>query len=181
MTKKREPYQQGILDGMCGFYAIINALYYLKPDLSPTRAEKLLRGMIKTKPRSFYEMYLEGTYFENVVDLMKHVVNYERGFSDINFEIMYEDDCFEDVYEYLACLKEQIDGKKSVAIISLGHPFHHWTVATKVDLKKEKLHLFDSYQKYYKNDFFNFSKLDLKKREDRYELYPYETLVVRRK
>lgn len=178
---KREPYQQGILDGMCGFYSIINALYYLKPELTPTKAEKLLRGMVKTKPRSFHSMYLEGTYFENVVDLMKHVVNYERGFSDISFEVKYEDEDFEDIHEYLACLNQQINGKNKVAIISIGYPLHHWTVATKVDLKKERLHLFDSYRRYYKYDYFDFRKLNLKKRENGFQLYTYETLIVKKK
>ena len=181
MAKKREPYQQGILDGMCGFYAIINALYYLKPDLSPSKAEKLLRGMVKTKPRTFHKMYLEGTYYENVVDLIKHVVNYERGFSDITFESKYEDDDFDDIYEYLACLNEEIDGKNRVAIISVGYPLHHWTVATKIDLKQERLYLFDSYKQYYKNNYFDFNKLNLRKRENNYELYTYETLVITKK
>lgn len=180
--KKREPYQQGILDGMCGFYSIINAIYYLKPaSITPAKAEKLLRSMVKTKPRSFHKMYLEGTYFENVVDLIKHVINYERGYADIDFEVLYEDEVFDDVYEYLSCLNEQIDGKKSVAIISIGYPLHHWTVATKVDLRKEKLFLFDSYKDYYKNDYFDFNKLNLKKRENGFQLYTYETLVVRKK
>jgi hypothetical protein len=179
--KKREAYQQGILDGMCGFYSIINALYYLKPDLSPTKAEKLLRNLVKTKPRSFHKMYIEGTYFENVVDLMKHVVNYERGFSDINFKVLYQDDDFEDAYEYISCLNEEIDGKNSVAIISVGEPLHHWTVATKVNLKQNRLYLFDSYRQYYKHDYLDLDELDLKKKENRFQLYTYETLIVRKK
>ena len=105
----------------------------------------------------------------------------ERGFSDITFESKYEDDDFDDVYEYLACLNEEIDGKNRVAIISVGYPLHHWTVATKIDLKQERLYLFDSYKQYYKNNYFDFNKLNLRKRENNYELYTYETLVITKK
>lgn len=180
---KKEPYKQGILDGMCGFYSIINAIHFLKDDMSPTKAEKLLRNLIKTKPNTFHKMFLDGTYYENLVDLMKHVIHYERGYGDISFNLPFEDDEFDDQYEFFSCLNEnlQIKNNKSVAIVSIGRPWHHWSVAVNIDLKREKLSLFDSYYGHKNINILKFDEISVKRNKDKFEFYPYETIIISKK
>ena len=177
----KQPFKQGILDGMCGFYSIINAIYYIKPTMTTVKAERLLRNMVKTRPNSFHKMFLDGTYLENIVDLLKHVINYEHGYGDINFSLPFEYDNFDDAYEYLACLNEHVDGVNRVAILSIGAPWNHWTVAVKIDLKKERLHLFDSYYGSKKENVLEFKDLSLKKNCDMYHLFPEDTIIISKK
>jgi hypothetical protein len=178
----KKPYKQGLLDGMCGFYSIINSIHYLKADFTEKQAEKLLKNMVKTKPNTFHKLYLDGTYFENVIDLLKHVIQCERGFSDLEYTVPFEDDVFDDAYEYVACLDEQIDSKNKVAIFSVGEPWNHWTVATKIDTKQEKIRLFDSYFDVKdKGNKLSFGDLSIKQEKDKYHIYTYETIIISKK
>jgi len=175
----KKPYKQGLLDGMCGFYAIINAMHYLKTDMSMTKAESLLKSMILTKPYSFHSLFCDGTYFENVLSLVKHTVRNKHGYKDFKYAVPFKDDIFDDAYEYVACLNELIDGKNSVAIVSVGSPWYHWTVVSKVNTKEEKIHLFDSYFDLGdKGSKLAFKDLSLKKKNKKYELYPHETIII---
>lgn len=178
----KKPYKQGLLDGMCGFYSVINAIHYLKPNLSLKKAEKLLKSMILTKPYSFHSLYCDGTYYENVLHIIKHTFNNVHGYKEFSYSTPFEDDTFEDVYEYTACLNEVVDGKKSVAIVSVGHPWYHWTVINKIDVRNEKIQLFDSYFAP-KDAICKFPMKDfrVKKTEGKYELCTYETIVIARK
>lgn len=178
----KKPYKQGLLDGMCGFYAVVNAIHYLKPDMSTLQAEKLLKSLILTKPYSFHSLFCDGTYYENITHMMKHVCNNVRGYKDFSYSTPFENDEFEDAYEYMACLNEHVDGKKSVAIVSVGNPWYHWTVINKVNMKNECIHLFDSYFNLEdKGSKLMFKDLSLKKKEKKYELFTYETIVITRK
>jgi hypothetical protein len=176
----KQPYKQGILDGMCGFYSIINALHYLKPNMNSKKSESVLMTMVKTKRDSFHSLYMHGMYFEILVNLVDRIMKQKdkHGFSNISHFACFEDEEFEDHYEYLSCLEEYVVPEKSVAIISIGHPWHHWTVTTKVDLKKEKLHLFDSY---YDRKNLSFSDLSIKRKKDKFQLYTHETLIITKK
>lgn len=172
----KQPYKQGILDGMCGFYSIINAIHYLKPNMTAKRGEKLLMSMVKRKKDTFHTLYMHGMYFNVLVKLTDSVL--KKDFPSMSHFICFEDEEFEDQYEYLSCLERHIVPGKSVAIISIGHPWHHWTVVSKINLKKEKLHLFDSY---YNCKTIPFSELSLKRGKDKFELFTHETLIVSRK
>lgn len=178
----KKPYKQGLLDGLCGFYSVINAIHYLKDDVNTIKAEKLLKSMILTKPYSFHSLFCDGTYYENVLKLVKHTCNNVHGYKDLNYATPFEDDVFEDAYEYAACLNEQIDGKKSVAIVSVGYPWYHWTVISKVDTKEEKIHLFDSYFDLEdKGSKLSFKDLSLKKKNKKFEIFTYETIIISKK
>lgn len=178
----KKPYKQGLLDGMCGFYAVINAIHYLKSGISITKAERLLKSMILTKPYSFHSLFCDGTYYENVLHIVKHTFNNIHGYKDFSYSTPFQNDVFEDAYEYTACLNEHIDGKKSVAIVSVGYPWYHWTVISKVDTKDEKIHLFDSYFDLEdKGSKLSFKDLVLKKKPKKYELFTYETIIISKK
>lgn len=178
----KKPYKQGLLDGMCGFYSVINAIHFLKPGMTTIKAEKLLKSMILTKPYSFHSLYCDGTYYENVLHMVKHVCNNVHGYKEFTYSTPFEDDVFDDAYEYTACLNEHIDGKKSVAIVSVGYPWYHWTVISKVDTVNENIHLFDSYFDLEDSGSkVPFKDLVLKKKEKKKELFTYETIIIKRK
>lgn len=178
----KEPYKQGILDGMCGFYSIINSLHYLKDEMTVKKAEKLLRDLVKTKPNTFHKMFLDGTYYENLVDFLKHIIHYERGYADISFRLPFEDDEFDDQYEFFSCLEEELKQKKnSVAIVSIGRPWHHWSVAVNIDLKREKLSLFDSYYGHKNVNILKFDEISVKRNKEKFEFYPFETIIISKK
>jgi len=180
MTKN--PYKQGLLDGMCGFYSVINAIYYLKSDMSTAKCEKLLKSLILTKPYSFHSLFCDGTYYENVKFLINHVCTSVRGYKDISYSTPFENDVFENAEEYTSCLKEHVDGKNSVAIISVGQPWNHWTVLTKVDSENDKIHIFDSYFDLLdKGSMLNIKDLTIKRNSKKYYLYTEETIVITKK
>lgn len=175
----KEPYQQGTLDGMCGFYSIINALHFLKPNLTTKKSEKLLQTMVKYKKQSFYRLYLEGTYFSTIHDLLKFTLK-EKYLSNITYETPYSCDIFEDQYEFLSCLNEYFKYGNAAAIVSIGHPWNHWTVVTKINFNTEKISIFDSYRPYSTKQI-SFEELSLKKKKEKYHLFPHETIVLIKK
>lgn len=177
-----KPYKQGLLDGMCGFYSVINAIHFLKSGITTSKAEKLLKNLIQTKPYSFHNLYCDGTYYENVTHMIKHVCNNVRGYKDFSYTTPFEDDVFDSAYEYTACLNEHVDGKNSVAIVSVGYPWYHWTVISKVDTKEEKIHLFDSYFNLEdKGSKLSIKDLALKKELKKYEIFTHETIIITKK
>jgi hypothetical protein len=171
---KKEPYKQGLLDGLCGFYSIINSFHYLDSKYDQDRAEKLMREMLSINPNLFHKYYAEGTYLENVTKILQKVTQKEKKFK---FEVIFEDDFFDDHYEYFACLNEHINEKK-VAIISFGPPWHHWSVVTKIDCRTEKIYLFDSADA---KNYMNFDEFSLKKRKNTIQLYTHETIIIKHK
>lgn len=178
----KKPYKQGLLDGMCGFYSVINAIHFLKPDMSVSKAEQLLKSLILTKPYSFHSLFCNGTYYENVISMIKHVCNNVRGYKDISYLTPFETDTFDDAYEYTSCLNEHVDGKNSVAIISVGHPWNHWTVLSKIDPENEKIHIFDSYFDLLdKGSMLNIKDLTIKRNNKKYYLYTEETIIITKK
>jgi hypothetical protein len=177
----KTPYKQGLLDGMCGFYSVINAIHYLKSDFTIEKAEKLLKSMISLKPHSFHRMYSDGTYHENVISFVKHIIS-KRGFKTFSYSTPFQDDEFEDAHEFVSCLKQHVDGKKSVAIVLVGNPWYHWTVISKIDTKKELIHLFDSCLDPEDEECrIKMMDLSLKKKQQKYELCSQETIIISRK
>jgi hypothetical protein len=163
------PYKQGSIDGMCGYYSIINAIHYLKSNITEKKAEKLLRELVNTNKMFFYKNYVEGVYFEQIISLTKTISKLD---STLTFTPLFEDDVFEDVYEYLSCLEEHMADNK-VYILSVGSPWHHWTVLTKI--QREKIYLFDSY---YGNKTISFDMLSLKQKKGIFKLHTDESLLV---
>jgi len=171
---KKEPYKQGLLDGLCGFYSIINSFYYLNSKYNQNRAEKLMREMLEINPNLFHKYYAEGTYLENITKILHKITQKEK---KIEFEVIFEDDIFDDQYEYFACLNEHLNEKK-VAIVSFGPPWNHWSVVTKIDCQKEKIYLFDSGDA---DNYMNFDKFSLKRHKDTTQLYTHETIIIKHK
>lgn len=177
----KTPYKQGLLDGMCGFYSVINAIHFLKSDFSSEKAERMLKSMILLKPHAFHRMYSDGTYHGNVISFVKHIIS-KRGFKTFSYSTPFEDDEFDDPYEFISCLSPLVDGKKSVAIVLVGGPWYHWTVISKIDTKKEIISLFDSCLNPEDRDSrLKLKDISLKKKSGKYELCPQETIIISRK
>ena len=177
----KTPYKQGLLDGMCGFYSVINAMHFLKSDFGLVQAERMLKSMILLKPHSFHRMYSDGTYHENVITFVKHILS-KRGFKTFSYSTPFEDDEFDDPSEFISCLSSHVDGTKSVAIVLVGNPWYHWTVITKINSKKGTISLFDSCLDPDDRDSrLKMKDISLKKKPEKYELCPQETIIISRK
>lgn len=168
----KQPYKQGILDGMCGFYSVLNAVHYLKDNFTATKAEKILNKMVKFKGKLFFENYSTGMYMKEVVQLLD-LLKKEEGFKKLEYTLPFEDDEFDDAYEYVATLNHLMQDR--VAIVSIGDPWHHWTVVSKLDLRREKMHLFDSY---YNERFLTFEELTLKRKRGMIQIQTDETIII---
>lgn len=177
----KTPYKQGLLDGMCGFYSVINAIHFLKSDFSLEKAERMLKSMILLKPHAFHRMYSDGTYHENVISFVNHIVS-KRGFKTFSYSTPFQYTDFNDSSEFISSLSSLVDGKKSVAIVLVGNPWYHWTVISKIDSKKETISLFDSCLDPEDRDSrLKMKDISLKKKLGKYELCPQETIIISRK
>ena len=168
-----QSFKQGVFDGLCGYYSIINAIHYIK-SLRTKRAEKLLLTLVNHKPRLFNHRYTEGTYFDDVISLI-NIIKKEKGLTRLQYNTPFEDDYFDCIEEYVACLNEQLNGLGKIAIISIGSPWHHWTVVPKVDLNKERIEIFDSF---YDRKYLSFDELALKRKRDKLEINTDETIIL---
>ena len=50
-TRRLRPYRQGQLDGLCGIYALVNALRLLCPRLDEEACEAVFCALIKARTR----------------------------------------------------------------------------------------------------------------------------------
>jgi hypothetical protein len=169
-----EAFKQGSLDGMCGFYSIINALHY-KKELTTKKAENILNKLITVKARTFHMRYIQGSYVEDIIFLL-NVLKKQKGFSKIKYDQTFELDHFDCIEEYLACLYEELSkSDDNIAIISISNPWYHWSVVSNVDLAKERVRLFDSY---YDRKYISFEELTLKRKRDKIQINTDETIIL---
>jgi hypothetical protein len=64
----------------------------------------------------------------------------------------------------------------------VGNPWYHWTVITKINSKKGTISLFDSCLDPDDRDSrLKMKDISLKKKPEKYELCPQETIIISRK
>lgn len=153
IQSSRKAYKQGNMDGMCGYYSIINAIHYLD-FLSINDAERIIRKMTESDKR-FRGTYHNGMFFDKLQSLASVAVKASR--RKIKLEAPYVDASFSNNTEFFNDLGSHLYAG-SVAIVNIAHPWYHWTCITKVGYKK--IHLFDSCfetQPYNRSDFTIFN------------------------
>jgi len=148
-TRRRiKPMRQGDLDGLCGVYAIINAIRWLCPSMSEAQSQKLFVAIIAARqsrpvrnPLAFIHRGLTRAGLTCLVDAATSWVA-------INFGVEIEATWlapnakkrgpFAETWQQIA----RSVGTESVAIIGLGNWIDHWTVV--VDASPRQLTLLDS-------------------------------------
>lgn len=172
---KKTPYKQGILDGMCGYYSVINACHYLKPNFYTKRAEKSMQKLVKNFS---WKTYAEGMRYPELKNVLDSALK-----RDLNFKGLYYFEYKDRIepkkpIDFISSLLAATHSGKQVAIVSIGYPWYHWTVITKVDVYKKRLHLFDSYCF---GDYVDFSEVSFKREKDKRQFMPFETIIVGKK
>lgn len=136
-----KPFMQGKMDGMCGVYSIINALYYTK-IITEIKAERLFTSIIKKETDFFPKAFYEGLNFKGIKILLGNLLEEKKSvhyYRPIKRTVT--------INKFVNTLEKELSShKRAAAIIGLGQPMQHWTVVTKIANKKgsRTLYLFDS-------------------------------------
>jgi hypothetical protein len=150
MPKPPAPLQQGDLDGLCGAYAIVNAVTHLLHDRGFTRPEanRLFRSLCRTLHRrqKMPQAVWRGTYIEDIDAMLRTVQRHVRESFGLRLRIarpfagvaVRRKDKF---FKVLSGSFEATEGRK-VAIIGLDKPGFHWTIAA--DVNHRCFRLYDS-------------------------------------
>jgi hypothetical protein len=146
------PFRQGDDNGLCGLYAVVNAVRWLWPELR-RKNEKgeeeiaaLARHVVKDRlrPEQFQSLYLDGDELPLVWQIAQWAGQWllNDGFA-VELGLPFETNPPSDKRDYWARLARLIEPKRAVAIIGFNEPWPHWTVATN-KAGRFSVRLFDS-------------------------------------
>jgi len=130
-----EPFRQGHLDGLCGLYAIVNALDILRDGgltHSEDEAHRIMRALVDAIPERFPKAIWDGTKVQHIRRMLVAADAFAR--KRYKFGVDWSEPFlrrdFASASAYLAALREQLDGGH-VAIVGLAPPWDHWTLVRK--------------------------------------------------
>ena len=148
VRRRIRPLQQGDLDGLCGVYAIVNAIRWLCPTLSEGQSKELFGALIDAReqrpmrrPLSFVHRGLTRVGLARMVDTaIIWAANVPALYIEAEWLAPPERrrDSLAKVWQRL----ERQIGPGAVAIVGLGKASDHWTVA--VEASPRQLTLLDS-------------------------------------
>src|SRR3954453_17625924 len=130
-ARRLRPYRQGRLDGLCGIYALINALRLLCPRLDEDACERVFCALIETRARqtaSPLAVISHGLSRRELVQLIgpwRRFVAKELGIRLTVERLKVSDPTLGGMWRSLC---RALDGQ-GVAIIGLDGAERHWTVA----------------------------------------------------
>jgi hypothetical protein len=148
------PYLQGHIDGLCGFYAIINAFQCLFPaTFTEDDAWELMVALCEAISHKFPAVIWKGAGVEDTVALFKAAEDYARKTKHLGGTLRvtrpfarHKIERMQDFWEEIAAFLEEGERDKirRVAFIGIGHPDNHWTVVTRVTPRS--VTFFDSWE-----------------------------------
>lgn len=130
----KQPWQQGLFDGLCGVYSIINAVHLVSRDFTMTDGRRLFVHLTSRAHDRYPNMIFEGVSFAGLYELSGMVPEYlvRRGKTPVSVSAPYLDATFNTLDSFLDDLGERITNKASAAIVGLVNPRAHWTVINEV-------------------------------------------------
>src|SRR5215207_4040493 len=120
--RRLKPYRQGRLDGLCGVYALINALRLLCPRLDEDACERVFCALIRARarqaasPLAVISGGLSRRELFRLIGPWQRFAARELGVSEPSLRGLWRSLC------------RALDGK-SVAILGLDGAERHWTMA----------------------------------------------------
>ena len=151
---RRTPYLQGQIDGMCGFYGIINAFQCLFPaTFNDDDAWELMVKLCEVIAPKFPGVIWKGAGYEDTVALFKAAQDYTQETRHLGGRLRVtrpfarrKMERVQDFWAEIAAFLEErgADIGRRVAFIGIGHPDNHWTVVTRVG--KKSVTFFDSWE-----------------------------------
>src|SRR3954452_8468342 len=130
-ARRIRPYRQGRLDGLCGLYALVNALRLLCPRLDEDACERVFYALIKartrqtTSPLAVIAAGLSRRELLQLIGPWRRFAARELGVRLTVEQLKVSEPSLRGIW---CSLCEVLDGK-SVVIVGLDGIERHWTVA----------------------------------------------------
>jgi hypothetical protein len=131
-----EPFRQGHLDGLCGLYAIVNALDIMRDGgltHSEDEAHRIMRALVDAVPERFPRAIWDGTKVQHIRRMLRAADAFAR--KRYKFGVDWSEPFlrrdFSSARQYHAALREELAGG-GLAIIGLAPPWDHWTLVRRV-------------------------------------------------
>jgi hypothetical protein len=128
----RRPLQQGELDGLCGLYAVINAVRLLCPEIDDEVSAELFRRLVKRlEKRGVRPLHALawGMEMRTLTDVIETACAYQRRTFGIRIKVrQLELGRRASLDKIWAALQGEL-GEGQVAILGLSGRHEHWTVA----------------------------------------------------
>src|SRR3954452_12710134 len=130
--RQLKPYRQGRLDGLCGVYALINALRLLCPRLDEDGCERVFCALIRARARqkcSPLAVISGGLSRRELLRLLgpwQRFAAKEFGITLTVSRLNVSEPSLRGIWRSLC---RTLDGNRSVAILGLDGVERHWTVA----------------------------------------------------
>jgi hypothetical protein len=142
MARRRRVLRQGDLDGLCGIYAVVNALRYLlrlNKKQSQELFERLIATLVQDSPCS-HKLLVEGILFNRLKQLAAAACRCRLAGRDLSFQVRTlrlrrEEQSLSKLW---AALDREV-GPGCVAIIGITGADDHWCVVYRVTPKTLRL------------------------------------------
>src|SRR3954454_18431364 len=176
VARRLRPYRQGRLDGLCGLYALINALRLLCPRLDEDACERVFCALIRARarrtasPLTFLHGGLSRRELLRLIGSWQRFVAREFGIALTVSRLKVSEPRLRGIWRALC---RGLDGK-TVAIIGLDGVERHWTVAHAATERTMRVADSSGLRVIFR------SQCTVGRTSLRYQLRPSEVLVVRR-
>ena len=145
--RRRQPYRQGDLDGLCGVYSAVNAVRALCPEVDDDAASCIFEALLLALPKVDADPAATvswGVGRRQLEHLLKKAIGYVGDELDIRLTVARLPDRLRKTRNLDALwgwLGRRVS-PKCVAVLGLGGRHSHWTVA--VQVTASQIRLFDS-------------------------------------
>lgn len=121
-----KPAWQGSLDGLCGLYAITNALW----ACGFNNSETILREAAKALPKTRWpDVLLDGTTYADLQKMVRHLINLEE-FQAVSVRYPFQRNVPSSNTEYWKRFRNLFDEPNvRCAILGIEQPWGHWIVS----------------------------------------------------
>lgn len=116
-------FDQGHFDGMCGNYSIINSISYTT-GLGRKKCGDIFREIFEIASELRPEFVINGLYFSDMEQIVRNI-----NVPGLKITMPFRSMVFDTIGDFYGSLAKRINNKPTCAIIGLGAPVHHWTVA----------------------------------------------------
>ena len=142
--ERRRPLRQGELDGLCGVYAVVNALRYLSAEINVHRAQDLFTAMMQARERLSQPHALlfvtGGLSCTALLPLLKCAIAHAKSKWDLDFEIERLRHSNRRGLRGLWAYLQSAVAADGVAIVAFQGRQHHWSVVVEVSRRQMRLH-----------------------------------------
>jgi hypothetical protein len=129
-----KPYRQGDLDGLCGVYALVNAVDYLCGPLSLPKAKRLFEQILtyieSNSPLAF--RCTAGTTINEISSILKYVICNQypiRRYKPFHLQPVVSKE------RYIKTLSDFLEQPNTIVFLTLYGPLDHWTLVRKITAK----------------------------------------------